>query len=290
MLLRSVGIENFRAVQSARITFEPTTVLIGENDCGRTSVMEALALALGWSAREGEFGFQPYHLHRVAGGAEDAALSIRIRLEFSETEAGEWEGEGFEPLRAALPEALGRDRRFRLEVTHSCAGITGWAFLAGGKPPLANQREMLAWLRQRMPVFRMSEGILAGVPAGTSPGAAATGGNRLADQVRRHYKELMEGTAPDVTAAIEGGAAAARRLLLSEAKLLPRPVTSLGELLEEIEGKPKSRRSGNSAEPLASFGSAANKIGVLLLVGAMLSGGSGSRGAGDRSIDAARQS
>jgi predicted ATP-dependent endonuclease of OLD family len=75
MLLRSVRLENFRAVNSARVSFEPTTVLIGENDCGRSSVMEAIALALGWNCAAGEFRFQPFHAHR-AGGVAAPAISI----------------------------------------------------------------------------------------------------------------------------------------------------------------------------------------------------------------------
>ena len=66
MLLRSVRIENFRALRSANICFDPTTVLIGENDCGRSSVMEAVAIALGWNSADGEFRFQPFHVHRSA--------------------------------------------------------------------------------------------------------------------------------------------------------------------------------------------------------------------------------
>jgi hypothetical protein len=60
MLLRSVRIENFRVLRLANICFDPTTVLIGENDCGRSSVMEAVAIALGWNAADGEFHFQPF--------------------------------------------------------------------------------------------------------------------------------------------------------------------------------------------------------------------------------------
>ena len=43
MLIRSVRLDNFRAVKSAKITFDRSTVLIGENDCGRSSIMEAVA-------------------------------------------------------------------------------------------------------------------------------------------------------------------------------------------------------------------------------------------------------
>src|SRR5215831_17099357 len=109
MLLRSVQLENFRAVKSARVSFEPTTVLIGENDCGRSSIMEGIALALGWNCAEGEFRFQPFHAHRDGTAS---APAISITLEFGESSAGEWDGEGFEVLRRALPDALGDPRSF----------------------------------------------------------------------------------------------------------------------------------------------------------------------------------
>jgi len=54
MVLRSVAVENFRAIRSAELTLDPTTVLIGENDFGRSSLMEDIALALGWNAGCGE--------------------------------------------------------------------------------------------------------------------------------------------------------------------------------------------------------------------------------------------
>ena len=112
MLLRSVRLENFRAVKSARISFDTTTVLIGENDCGRSSVMEAIALALGWNSKDGEFLFQPFHIHRSNHPASSGTRSLSIALEFCESAPGEWNGEGFEIVRDALPDAVGRYPRF----------------------------------------------------------------------------------------------------------------------------------------------------------------------------------
>ena len=42
MFLRGVRIENFRAIRKTTIGFDEGTVLIGENDCGISSVLDAL--------------------------------------------------------------------------------------------------------------------------------------------------------------------------------------------------------------------------------------------------------
>lgn len=44
MEIASLKIENFRGVQSGNIRFSPHTVLVGANNCGKTTVIEALAL------------------------------------------------------------------------------------------------------------------------------------------------------------------------------------------------------------------------------------------------------
>ena len=47
MEIASLRIENFRGVQNGRIRFSPHTVLVGANNCGKTTVIEALALLFG---------------------------------------------------------------------------------------------------------------------------------------------------------------------------------------------------------------------------------------------------
>src|SRR5262245_58145782 len=128
MLLRSATIENFRAVKFAKLCFDPTTVLIGENDCGRSSVMEAVALALGWNSGETEFRFQPFHVHRSLRAVPSEPSSSRIVLEFGESADREWDGESFGILRGELPSALAGNRRLVFEVTHCADGISRWTF------------------------------------------------------------------------------------------------------------------------------------------------------------------
>src|SRR4051794_7165523 len=227
MLLRSARIDNFRAIRCATIHFDPTTVLIGENDCGRSSAMEAIALALGWNSPEGAFGFQPYHAHRGGLGSGSDAAPISIALEFYEGVTNEWRGEEFLALRSALPGVLGRPHVFSFEVTHERGGATHWVFRSG-RERLIDEPALLAWLRRRAPVLWMGEGIVSGGRV-EAPAPQASDSMGLAVEVSRHYRELLDGTAPDVTFAIEHGSAAARELL-ARAKMR-RPETSpFGEL------------------------------------------------------------
>jgi len=274
MLLRSVRLENFRAVKSAKISFDRTTVLIGENDCGRSSVMEAIAIALGWKSTDGGFSFRPFHFHRPLGEASSVTPSISIALEFGESAPGEWNGEGFQLLHNALPNALSADRGVWLEVVHNADGLTRWTIRSSDNQPLIDDRKMLAWIRRQVPVFWMTDGMLTAKQAETaSPGWADEYAQDLADQVSRNYRDLLDGTAQDVSAAIEGGSAAARQLLLAQAKLVPDHMMPLGELLEEITGKRKTRASKSSSDLLRNPGTAAQKIGLLLLVGSFLRSG-----------------
>jgi putative ATP-dependent endonuclease of OLD family len=272
MLLRSVRIENFRALRYAKICFDATTVLIGENDCGRSSVMEAVALALGWNSGESEFRFKPFHVHRSEQASPSGARLVSISLEFCESTEGEWHREAFEILRSALPAVLHRKRRFFLEVTHDGAGITHWTFRSA-RETLTDDRPMLRWLRQRMPVFWMAEGMMSGKHVdATAQTPDETG---LAIEVSQHYRELLEGTALDLPAAIEHGSAAACRLLQARAKLRSSDTTPFSELLEEMTGKRKVRRFITSAELLRDNGTASQRLGMLLLTGALLHSGAG---------------
>ncbi|MBB4145683.1 ATP-dependent nuclease [Rhizobium rhizoryzae] len=47
MQIASLKIENFRGVRNGSIRFSPHTVLVGANNCGKTTVIEALALLFG---------------------------------------------------------------------------------------------------------------------------------------------------------------------------------------------------------------------------------------------------
>ena len=271
MLLRSVRVENFRAIKSAQLSLDPTTVLIGENDCGRSSILEAIALALGWNAPEDKFLFQPFHVHREEHAEEHAP--IRIELEFAESRSVEWEGEGFETLRERLPDLLTPQRRFWLEVTCGETAVH-WSFRTHSGFTQPDDPALLAWLRWRVPVFRTAEGMLAGSLPATVRKPLPEGGIRdLADEVSALYRDVIAGTAPDLQSAVEAGAEAAKRLMLARGGVLTHPRAARGAVLEEITGKKSSRRVAQASGQFQAHGSAAQKIGILLLVGALLRSG-----------------
>jgi putative ATP-dependent endonuclease of OLD family len=63
---------------------DETTVLVGENGCGKSSLLKALEICLGHEARSGVFSFRPGDFHRSPELSEFEP--IRIRLDFREAE------------------------------------------------------------------------------------------------------------------------------------------------------------------------------------------------------------
>jgi hypothetical protein len=47
VLLRELHVENFRAIRRASLRLDASTTLVGENDCGKGSLIRVLALVLG---------------------------------------------------------------------------------------------------------------------------------------------------------------------------------------------------------------------------------------------------
>ncbi len=85
MALRELLVERFRGVRSARVTLDQTTLLIGENDCGKSSLLEALALVLS-PLGERRPRLEPWQFHREPSASDvEADGPARIRLTFEET-------------------------------------------------------------------------------------------------------------------------------------------------------------------------------------------------------------
>ena len=47
MYIDSIEIKNFRGIKKGKIRFGKHSVIIGPNNCGKTTIIEALALLLG---------------------------------------------------------------------------------------------------------------------------------------------------------------------------------------------------------------------------------------------------
>ncbi len=92
MKLRKLEIQNFRGIKNLQLDVGDTTVLIGENNTGKTAVLDAFRFALRDVRSRRGCSFAAYDFHLPNSTAEPASSgAISIRLTFREDAPGEWE-------------------------------------------------------------------------------------------------------------------------------------------------------------------------------------------------------
>ncbi|MBN9290727.1 MAG: AAA family ATPase, partial [Hyphomicrobium denitrificans] len=69
MFLESIHIQNFRGIEDLTLELDDFCVLIGENNAGKSTVLDALRLCLTRSLRRGN-GFEEYDYHLPNGNAD----------------------------------------------------------------------------------------------------------------------------------------------------------------------------------------------------------------------------
>src|SRR5262245_28974937 len=123
MKLRRLLIENFRGFRRLDLELADTTVLIGENNSGKTAVLHALRLCLRELGSRRRLIFEPYDFHLKDENAEPAATKpIRIELTFSEDAPGEWDNQLTGRLvRLGILQVDPDDGRGRVTLSVRCA-------------------------------------------------------------------------------------------------------------------------------------------------------------------------
>jgi putative ATP-dependent endonuclease of OLD family len=91
MFLQHAHIENFRGIVRLDINFDDTTVLIGENAAGKTSVLEALEICLGHHNHGSSFEFEAHDFNLSTVNDGDEPPDIRVCMTFAERVDGEWD-------------------------------------------------------------------------------------------------------------------------------------------------------------------------------------------------------
>ena len=187
MLLRTLRIENFRAIRKTAIRLDDGTALIGENDCGISSVLDALELVLGHDA--GEHEIPDYLFHRERGSGRPSG-PIRIRLGFSERCTGEWDGEAFAAFHPLLPADFRRTRELWYETTivpgdgETSPRVTS-SLRSPGVKGKTSEPGLLGRLRRMNPVVRVRAGMLTGRGGlHARPAAEPRGGFKISPEVR----------------------------------------------------------------------------------------------------------
>jgi putative ATP-dependent endonuclease of the OLD family len=276
--LRELLVEGFRGIRSARLRLDRTTVLIGENDCGKSSLLEALALVLS-PLGDRVPKVQPWQFHREGRDASATAGPVRIQVTLGETAAGSWDRADL----GVLAPVLGRKSTDpRALVVELCAdpsagaepAVVHWEIRnpAGRGRRSRDDAEALEAVRRLNPLVWLRGGALVRTATPGASGDAGGAWDTIPDAalVLRSYERLVSGETPSHEGEIDSGYAAAERLLAEWApaargrRLSTRAAVAdvLGHVLEHtIPGRPPGA-------PLP--GTTAQKLGVLLLTAGVL--------------------
>lgn len=168
MLLTNLKIENYRGIKALELTLGTTTVLVGENNCGKTTVLHALRACLYTLRSAGRTSpFEEFDLHFDSRNADPTtAPPIVITLTFEEQSIEEWSEEidrqlgGDGGVIALIPP----DDRYRVQlrvraeyspVTQEIETAFEFLDAAGNALPTKN-RSRLSNLQQLRPLFYLS--------------------------------------------------------------------------------------------------------------------------------------
>ncbi len=231
MHLKSLRIRNFAGVRRAELSFDATTVLIGENNCGKSSLLDALGLVLGPGA-EANPRFERRHFHQPGGNNGNGTVEsnapsdpIRIELIFSEQKVGAWNHPEMRALTRLLGERSGSLRQLsvRLEADPPPDGTTsvpGRWFVGPINSPGGSESdpELPALIRRLNPLIDLRGCPLSGAALGRHNGegpwlADDPEGRKLQQRVDQHFHAVVSGGLQDRDVDMEAGVAAAEELL-----------------------------------------------------------------------------
>lgn len=165
MLLKSIEIQNFRGINSLTIPLGKVTVLIGENNTGKSTVLAALQMVLSRgfaSRRDGFFNDYDFHL-RDERATPQTAEPISIVLHIAEEIENEWPNAEVQYLQEIVsPDPLTGLNHIWLKASGrfdvlSGGYITECSFLnADGTAKVCKSLQCHANLAKYLPVFFLS--------------------------------------------------------------------------------------------------------------------------------------
>lgn len=290
MYLCRIEIENFRGIRSARLDIGETTVLIGENDSGKTTLLEAICLILSPRPQNKSIVFKPQDFFMVTGPAGYQPVGpLLIRLAFREREPDEWSFMQQNELGLVLKDDRGVLQELTLEVKANPvesgeSAEARWLIKVEGKSQhgYSDDPAILAWIRRLNPVFRIRSGMLANIPEEseaiqekeTGSKIPSEEARKLEETIKLYYQSLVSGISPEGSAELQKGYHAALQYLGQVSNLLLHEGPQLEQIIYEILGRKKSNQVYPEKKIGFRHGSAAEKIGMLLFTAAFLQSGS----------------
>lgn len=144
MKISTIRIENFRGIRRLDLELDDVTVLIGENNSGKTSVLDAIRICLRRLGPRRRVVFDTLDFHLPDVGAEpSSADSIGIEVTFSERAPDDWSRSLVGRLNREGILQVGDDGRGHVLLRVTCAYdpttrnfVQNWSFLNLSRQPL----------------------------------------------------------------------------------------------------------------------------------------------------------
>ncbi|MBW6460878.1 MAG: DUF2813 domain-containing protein [Bacteroidales bacterium] len=284
MYLSQLEIDNFLGISKARIDFNETTVLIGENNSGKSAILEAICKVLSLQRKDTSFVFQPDEFHQVrSGGQYIPAGNLRIALTFRERRPDEWSNFERNEMGIDFPDV----EHIIQELTIEVRAVPGegpasptWRIIIPGTDTasLDNDPSILEWIRRMNPVFRIRSGVLTNIPdiPETRQETMQEKGistEDFASRIKLNFENLMKGTMPDYHAELLAGYRAAMNYLDEATDLFLPEGYQEQNIIGEILGARSKAVYRKSKDVHFRHGSAAEMIGMLLFTTALLQSG-----------------
>lgn len=163
MHLKQIQIKNFRGIKELTLPLDSLCILIGENNSGKSSILDALQICLSKSLSNKRQLFDDYDYHLKDSTADpENSPPIEITLTFSEVESGEWGESIFGLLEKVIQPGTDSELRIVIVQVKSQFNSTSSDYKAvdflsssGGSLGLNNSSQLLYQLRQFVPHFHL---------------------------------------------------------------------------------------------------------------------------------------
>ena len=164
MLLKHIHIKHFRGIEELSLPLDDMCVLIGENNSGKSTILDALRTCLTRSLTRKGYVFDEYDYHLPDATSEPSkAKPIEITLTFAENTIDEWPDETSQMLDKAEQVDDNGLRSVILKVTSAYdAALNNFATnydfldLSGAALPKAKNPRTIINLQQLAPTFYLS--------------------------------------------------------------------------------------------------------------------------------------
>jgi putative ATP-dependent endonuclease of OLD family len=279
MYLSRIEIDNYLGIRSARIDLGETNLMIGENDSGKSAILEAVCKVLSGPNGSGSIEFKPYEFHRIRSvSGYQPAGPCRIALHFRERQPDEWSFLQANEMGLTFPDDRAKLQSLSVEVMATEKQPNAhWKIRVPGREtgPLDDDPVVLEWIRRLNPVFRIQGGMITRGPEFMLAGRSATGeADAGGGQILRDFERTLSGATPDLYGDLVDGFRKALNFLEHSPAIFQPEGMQDKDLLGEILGRHRGKEEDSGPFTAYRHGSAAGMIGMLIFAYSVMKSGS----------------